>query len=132
MTPVPATIGDVSQAAATDERPALKGRALAAWRKARAVELAIPGRRYDDIAREVGYSNRGTAHWAVSQALRERTTEAVEELRTALELLRLDELQDAPVGQGIGRRPPGRGGHRADHSRPGPPARTPGPIDHVE
>jgi transposase-like protein len=39
-----------------------RNRPLAAWRKARAVELAIEGRTYGEIATEVGYANRGTAY----------------------------------------------------------------------
>ena len=49
-------------------RPRRRDRALAEWRKARAVELRIEGCGYDDIAREVGYANRGTAHRVVQKA----------------------------------------------------------------
>jgi len=69
-----------------------RNRPLAAWRKARAVELAIAGRTYDRIAAEVGYANRGTAYKVVQQALRARTVAAVDELR-CLEADRLDALQ---------------------------------------
>ena len=66
--------------------------AVAEYRKARSVELALQGVPYDDIAREVGYSNRGTAWRTVTKALRERVDEAVEEYRQT-ELARLDALQ---------------------------------------
>jgi len=75
-----------------DIRRASRNRPLAAWRKARAVELAIEGRTYDQIAAEVGYANRGTAYKVVQQALRTRTLAAVDELR-CLEVDRLDALQ---------------------------------------
>ncbi len=69
-----------------------RDRALAEWRKARAVELRIEGCGYDDIAREVGYANRGTAHRVVKKALSSRTAEGVDLLR-AMEVARLDALQ---------------------------------------
>jgi hypothetical protein len=71
-----------------------RNKALAQWRKARAVELAINGACYGAIAAEVGYSHRGTAYKAVHKALAERVTEGVDELRR-LELDRLDVLQAA-------------------------------------
>ena len=49
---------------------------------------------YDEVARAVGYSHRGSAHRAVFKALAEQEVEAVEDLR-ALELARLDALQAA-------------------------------------
>ncbi len=67
-------------------------KALAAYRKARAMELALAGADYDTIAKEVGYANRGTAWRTVQRALRERTDKAVDELR-ALQLARLDSVQ---------------------------------------
>lgn len=67
-------------------------RALAERRKARAVELAAAGHDYATIAQAVGYTNRGTAHRTVMNALKEHTAEAVEELR-ATEVDRLDALQ---------------------------------------
>lgn len=68
--------------------------ALAAFRKARSVELRLAGLEYADIAREVGYSNKGTAWRAVNTALRERVDSSVEEYRQT-ELARLDALQSA-------------------------------------
>ncbi len=56
------------------------------------MELRIEGRGYDDIAREVGYANRGTAHRVVQKALSARTADGVDHLR-AMEKARLDALQ---------------------------------------
>jgi hypothetical protein len=58
------------------------------------MELALAGLSYDDIAEQVGYTNRGTAWRAVQHALRERTLQAVDEHRE-MELARLDALQAA-------------------------------------
>ena len=71
-----------------------RNKALAHWRKARAVELAIDGTSYGAIAAEVGYTHRGTAYKAIHKALAERVTAGVDELRR-LELARLDSLQAA-------------------------------------
>ena len=68
--------------------------ARASWRQARAVELALAGRSYDQIAHEVGYTNRGNAWRAVQRALRDRVVADVDELRE-VELARLDALQAA-------------------------------------
>ena len=67
-------------------------KSLAAYRKARAVELALAGTSYDDIAAEVGYANRGTAWRTVQRALHDREVDAVDEYRQ-MELARLDVLQ---------------------------------------
>jgi hypothetical protein len=67
-------------------------RALAAARRARAVELRTAGLTYDRIAVELGYANRGTVYHVVSEALKAQTLEAVGELRN-LEVERLDRLQ---------------------------------------
>ena len=67
-------------------------KALAAYRKARAVELALAGCDYDTIAKEVGYANRGTAWRTVQRALGERRDRAVDEYRL-MELQRLDQIQ---------------------------------------
>ncbi len=71
-----------------------RNRPLAAWRQARAVELATQGLSYDLIARHVGYANRGTAYRVVREALRKQTTEAAAVLLQK-ELDRLDALQAA-------------------------------------
>ena len=57
--------------------------ALAAYRKARAVELALAGHSYDVIADELGLANRGTAWHMVENALRERPFAAVDAYREA-------------------------------------------------
>ncbi len=69
-----------------------RNKALAAWRRARAVELAVEGHTYEEIARDVGYANRGTAYRVVQQALGQRVEDGVDELRR-LEQERLDALQ---------------------------------------
>lgn len=71
-----------------------RNRPLAAWRKARAVELAVQGQTYDAIAREVGFSNRGTAYRVVRRALDEQIADNVQQLRET-EVARLDALQAA-------------------------------------
>src|SRR4051794_7103468 len=69
-----------------------RNRALASWRRARAVELATLGMTYDAIAREVGFTNRGTAYRVVRDALAQQTSQAVQALRQQ-QLDRLDALQ---------------------------------------
>ncbi len=80
------------EGAGSHRRRGRRDRALAEWRRARAVELRIEGCGYDDIAREVGYANRGTAHRVVQQVLNARTADGVDQLR-AMEKARLDALQ---------------------------------------
>ena len=72
----------------------MSSQALARWRRCRAVELVLQGMKYDEVARPVGYANRGTAHRAVAKALSERLVDGIDELR-ALEVARLDALQAA-------------------------------------
>jgi hypothetical protein len=83
-------------AVALSELPPVRGqhrnKALAAARRARAVELRTQGLTYDQIAMELGYANRGTVYHVVSEALKVQTAEAVGELRS-LEVERLDNLQ---------------------------------------
>ena len=55
--------------------------ALAAYRKARATEMALAGCDYDTIADELGYANRSGAWKAVQRALAQRTDRAVEAYR---------------------------------------------------
>jgi hypothetical protein len=70
----------------------MRSLAQARAKRVRAIELAIQGLSYDDIAREVGFSHRGSAHRAVHKALAEQEAQGVEELRR-IELDRLDRLQ---------------------------------------
>lgn len=67
-------------------------KAKASWRACRSVELMLNGRTYDQIAREVGFANRGTAHRVVAKALSERLADDIDELRE-MEVARLDALQ---------------------------------------
>jgi hypothetical protein len=87
-------IGDESVAELPPVHGQHRNRALAAARRARAVELRTTGLTYDQIAIEFGYANRGTVYRVVSEALRAQTLEAVGELRS-LEVERLDSLQSA-------------------------------------
>ena len=63
-------------------------------RRAQCVELAAQGMSYDNIAKTVGYSNRGGAHKAISAALKAHQADAVDQLRE-MEVQRLDGLQAA-------------------------------------
>jgi hypothetical protein len=74
--------------------------AHARLKRTRAVELLIDGLSYDEIAREVGFTHRGSAHRAVTRALAEREHDAVDSLRR-VELDRLDRLQTAVWSQAI-------------------------------
>ncbi len=67
----------------------MKSLAEARIKRTRAVELAAQGMSYDEIAAEVGYSHRGSAHRAVFKAVAENEAEEVELFR-ALEIDRLD------------------------------------------
>ncbi len=71
-----------------------RNRALASYRRSRAVEMAAGGCTYQQIADELGYANRGTVHRLVRQALEAQQVESVELLRT-VEVQRLDALQAA-------------------------------------
>ena len=71
-----------------------RNRALAAARRARAIELVTQGMTYQQVADELGYASRGTVYRMVHQALAQETTEAVDRLRE-LEVARLDALQAA-------------------------------------
>ena len=56
--------------------------------------MALDGKSYDFIAREIGVSNRGNAWRTVQKALNDRVVAGVDELRE-LECDRLDALQVA-------------------------------------
>ena len=66
-------------AVALPELPRVHGqhsnRALAAARRARAIELRTTGLTYDQIATELGCANRGTVCHVVSEALKTQTAE---------------------------------------------------------
>ena len=71
-----------------------RDKALASYRRTRALELRAGGMSYQEIAHEVGYAHKGTAHKVIAEALRNREAESVDFLR-ALEESRLDALQAA-------------------------------------
>jgi len=56
-------------------------RAESSWKAARAVELVREGKSYDQVARALGYANRGTAHRVVTKALSERMIDGIDDLR---------------------------------------------------
>lgn len=58
-----------------------RDRALASWRRTRAIELRAAGMSYDAIATELGYRNRGTVHHVVHAALAAREAESIALLR---------------------------------------------------
>lgn len=72
----------------------MRSPAQARIKRSRAVELLATGCSYDEIAQQVGFTNRGSAHRAVSKALTERQAENIDLLR-AMEGDRLDRLQSA-------------------------------------
>lgn len=67
-------------------------RLSAAEKRQRALQLRIGGATYDQIAQQTGFTNRGSAYRAVSQALRDIPREAADELRQ-VELERFDAIQ---------------------------------------
>lgn len=71
--------------------PGLRGRARAAWRRSRALELAMAGHDYQTIAERVGFANRGTSWRAVHDALAAQIAAHAAEYR-ALTAARLDAL----------------------------------------
>ncbi len=75
-------------------------KALASYRRCRALELRAQGLSYEQIAQEVGYANRGTAYTVINHALQAREAESVAELR-AMEVARLDALQLALWGEAM-------------------------------
>ncbi len=68
-----------------------RDKALASYRRSRALELRARGLTYERIAEEVGYSSRSTAYNVINMALEAREADSVDELRR-LELDRLDAL----------------------------------------
>lgn len=73
-------------------QPRHRNRALASYRRSKAVELGAGGRSYQQIADELGYANRGTVHRLVREALEAQQVQSVELLRE-VEVRRLDALQ---------------------------------------
>ena len=67
-------------------------RVTARERQMQAVELRKAGSNYDEIARALGYANRGAAYKAVTSVLSRWDAEAAPEL-VALESARLDTMQ---------------------------------------
>lgn len=88
--------GKATAAAPTKRKRAAPGqgaRTLAAKRKAQeALTLRMAGLGYDEIAKRVGYANRGTAWKVVEKALAEARQEKADQV-LELELARLDRMQ---------------------------------------
>jgi len=66
-------------------------RATAAEKRKQALDLRRAGWSFDDIAAEVGYANKGSAHRAVKQGIADITRESASEL-LELEPSRLDDM----------------------------------------
>ena len=64
---------------------------LRLWLREKALDLRRAGWSFEDIAAEVGYANKGSAHRAVKQGIAAITRESATEL-IELELSRLDDL----------------------------------------
>lgn len=78
-----------------------RNRALAAERRRRAVELALRGTTYEQIAAALGYANRGTVYRIVKNALADREVESIDELRR-VEVDRLDAIQRSVWDRALG------------------------------
>lgn len=65
--------------------------ATAAEKRKQALDLRRAGLSFEEIAEAVGYGNRGSAHRAVKQGIKDITRESASEL-VELELLRLDDM----------------------------------------
>jgi len=69
-----------------------RNKALAAYRRTRAIEMVTHGATYQRVADELGYAHRGTVHRIVRQCLAAHEVASVETLRD-VEVRRLDALQ---------------------------------------
>lgn len=67
----------------------MKSLAQARIKRSHALRLAAEGKSFDEIASEVGFSHRGSAHRAVYKALADHEAADVQQLR-AMEMDRLD------------------------------------------
>lgn len=74
----------------------------AAEKRSRAIELRRAGSSYEQIAKDVGFANRGTAFRAVQIGLRESLQEAGSEDLRSLELERLECLQRSRWSKAVG------------------------------
>jgi hypothetical protein len=75
-------------------------RVICRYRQVLALELAAKGMPYDDIAQELGFSNRSGAWKAVQRALDRREAEAVEAYR-AHALSDLEMVQERAWGRAM-------------------------------
>jgi hypothetical protein len=63
-------------------------------RERQAVALHLAGKKFDEIAEVVGYTNRGTAYETVMRALRRETVADIEEIRN-VEVARIDAMLES-------------------------------------
>ena len=76
-----------------DSKSPQRGRSQVMERDRKALELRRRGKNFDEIARELGFANKGSAYKAYARAMeRGRVDTSIEEARN-LELARLDAMQ---------------------------------------
>ena len=71
-----------------------RSKSKALLKTSKAVKLFAEGKNFDDIARHVGYANRGTAHRVVTKALEARVADDIDQLR----MMEQDRLNDILSG----------------------------------
>ena len=75
-------------------QPGTDNTALASYRRTRALKLRAQGKDYAEIAKAVGYANKGTAHKVIAEALEARESQDIDFLRQ-VESDRLDAMHAA-------------------------------------
>lgn len=93
-------MGQITEMFSGTRRPSRRDAALSSERRLRAVEMALAGKSYDQIAETLGYANRSGAWKAVQRALHDREVLGADELRE-LELQRLEALHCANWGAAL-------------------------------
>jgi hypothetical protein len=63
-------------------------------REQQAVALHLAGKKFDEIAKIVGYSDRGAAYNATMRAIKRETVEDIGEIRN-VEIVRIDAMLDS-------------------------------------
>jgi hypothetical protein len=69
-------------------------KAVTRQREQQAIALHLAGKKFDEIAEIVGYTNRGTAYETVMRALRRETVADIEEIRN-VEIARIDAMLES-------------------------------------
>lgn len=93
-------MGEATPAEAGATRSRVQVRKEAQEKRAKALRLAAMKWSYDQIAAECGYTNRGSAHRAVQQALKDIPAEAINDIRR-VELLGLDDMERAVMARAL-------------------------------